>query len=99
MKAPKFIPTGIRCPRSESRINPGLLQESDFDASWKALKATDYYGTPGDGIIPDEPDLKEPTKLDLPDLGDGQAGIERSLATKIVEVVPRGATPIGKDIL
>lgn len=65
-----------------------------FDASWKALKATDWYGTPGDGIMPDA-NYEEPARLDLPDLGNGEAGIARSLGTKIIEVVPPGQTPTG----
>ncbi len=69
---------------------------SDFDASWKALKATDWYGTPGDGIMPDA-QYEEPSLLDLPDLGNGQAGIKRSLATKIIEVVPHGSTATGGE--
>lgn len=64
-----------------------VWKASDFDNSWKSLRATDWYGTPGDGEMPNG-DLQEPAKLDLPDLGNGQAGIARSLGTKIIEVVP-----------
>jgi len=71
-----------------------IWKASDFDTSWKALKATDWYGTPGDGLMPQD-DLKEPSKLDLPDLGNGQAGIARSLGTKIIEVIPPGQDATG----
>lgn len=71
-----------------------VWKAADFDTSWKALKATDWYGTPGDGIMPDD-NYEEPSKLDLPDLGNGEAGIARSLATKIIEVIPPGQTPVG----
>ena len=71
-----------------------IWKASDFDTSWKALKATDWYGTPGDGVMPD-PQYDEPTKLDLPDLGDGTAGIARSLGTKIIEVVPLDSKAVG----
>lgn len=67
-----------------------VWKASDFDASWKALQTTTYYGDPGDGVIPGHADLKEPAKLRLPDAGDGIAGIRQSLGTKIVEVVPHG---------
>jgi len=76
-----------------------VWKASDFDASWKALKSTDWYGTPGDGIIPSDETLKEPSKLDLPDLGDGTAGIERSLATKIIEIIPQGKKPLGGEVI
>jgi hypothetical protein len=76
-----------------------VWKASDFDKSWKALKSTDYYGTPGDGDIPKFPALQEPEHLGLPDVGRGRAGIERSLATKIVEVVPEGDTPVGGEIV
>ncbi len=69
---------------------------TDFDASWKALKATDWYGTPGDGIMPDTR-YEEPARLDLPDLGDGMAGIARSLGTKIIEIVPLGSVATGGE--
>jgi hypothetical protein len=72
-----------------------VWKASDFDKSWKALKATTYYGTPGDGVIPKYPNLREPALLDLPDLGNGTAGIFESLGTKIVEVVPQGERPVG----
>jgi hypothetical protein len=75
-----------------------VWKAADFDVSWKALKATDWYGTPGDGIMPDA-NYEEPLKLDLPDLGNGEAGIARSLATKIIEVIPPGQTPIGGSIV
>ena len=64
---------------------------------WKALKATDWYGTPGDGVMPDAR-YEEPALLDLPDLGNGMAGIARSPA-KIIEVVPMGAEPVAGDVV
>lgn len=67
----------------------------DFDKSWKALQTTTYYGTPGDGVIPKHPELREPALLNLPDAGNGRATIAESLGTKIVEVVPHGDTPVG----
>ena len=70
----------------------------EFDASWKALKATDWYGTPGDGVMPDAR-YEEPALLDLPDLGNGMAGIMRSLGTKIIEVVPMSADPVGGKLI
>ena len=70
----------------------------EFDASWKALKATDWYGTPGDGVMPDAR-YEEPALLDLPDLGNGMAGIARSLGTKIIEVVPMSAEPVGGELI
>ena len=73
-----------------------VWKASDFDASWKALKATDWYGTPGDGIMPDAR-YDEPALLDLPDLGNGMAGIFRSLGTKIIEVVPVGEQAVGGE--
>lgn len=72
-----------------------VWKASDFDKSWKALQATTYYGTPGDGVIPGAPGLREPSKLDLPDAGGGRAQIFESLGTKIVEVVPHGDAPVG----
>jgi len=69
----------------------------DLDRSWKALHTTDYYGTPGDGEIPDHPELSEPPRMALPDAGGGHAGIYDSLATKIVEVVPQGERPTGGE--
>lgn len=69
----------------------------DLDRSWKALQTTDYYGTPGDGVIPDRPDLTEQAHLDLPDAGNGLAGIRESLGTKIVEVVPCGESLVGGE--
>ncbi len=71
-----------------------VWKASDFDTSWKALEATDWYGKPGDGLMPDA-NYEEPSLLDLPDLGNGQAGIKRSLATKIIEVVPNGRSAVG----
>ena len=75
-----------------------VWKASEFDASWKALKATDWYGTPGDGIMPDAR-YEEPSKLDLPDLGNGMAGIARSLGTKIIEVVPYRHDVTGGQII
>lgn len=72
-----------------------VWKASDFDASWKALQATTYYGTPGDDVIPDHPGLREPSQLNLPDAGNGRAGIFASLGTKIVEVVPQGDRAVG----
>jgi hypothetical protein len=71
----------------------------DFERSFNALHTTDYYGTPGDGVIPNQPRLREPAHLDLPDAGGGRARIERSLNAKIVEVVPPGATVVGGELL
>lgn len=76
-----------------------VWRASDFERSWRALRETDYYGTPGDGVIPSEPSLREPAKLSLPDLGRGRAGISASLARKIVEVVPAGDTPTGGRVV
>lgn len=76
-----------------------VWRAADFDRSWRALKTTDFYGVPGDGVIPKEPGVREPARLDLPDAGRGRAHIERSLATKIVEVVPRGERPTGGAIV
>lgn len=73
-----------------------VWKATDFDASWKALKATDWYGTPGDGLMPDAR-YEEPSNLDLPDLGNGMAGIARSLGTKIIEVVPMGEQAVGGE--
>jgi hypothetical protein len=75
-----------------------IWKAADFDQSWKALKSTDWYGTPGDGIMPDA-NYEEPKKLDLPDLGNGEAGIARSLGTKIIEVIPAGEMPTGGSIV
>lgn len=66
-----------------------------FDASWRALQKTDFYGTPGDGVLPSFPGVSEPAGLNLPDLGNGEASILESLATKIVEVVPPGTPTVG----
>lgn len=70
----------------------------DFDRSWKALKTTDFYGKPGDGKIPGHAEA-EPALLDLPPVGFKKAGIERALATKIVEVVPTGDGVVGGDVV
>ncbi len=70
----------------------------DFDKSWKALKITDYYGTPGDGVIPNSTE-PEPALLSLPPVGSRYADIERALATKIVEVVPQGEALVGGDVV
>jgi hypothetical protein len=72
-----------------------VWKASDFDKSWRALQETTYYGTPGDGVIPKYPNLREPALLDLPDAGNGKAKIFESLGTKIVEVVPKGDAPVG----
>ena len=42
---------------------------------------------------------EEPALLDLPDLGNGMAGIARSLGTKIIEVVPMGAEPVAGEVV
>jgi hypothetical protein len=76
-----------------------VWKAADFEKSWKALKQTDYYGTPGDGVIPDQPGLKEPARLNLPDAGGGKADILESLADQIVEVVPRGTAPEGGEVV
>ena len=75
-----------------------VWKAEDFDTSWRALKATDWYGTPGDGLMPDA-NYEEPALLDLPDLGNGQAGIARSLGTKIIEVVPGHAQAVGGETI
>lgn len=69
-----------------------VWRAEDFARSWRNLKTTDYYGTPGDGVLPgkDEP---EPHRVRLPDAGGGRADIEAALAGKIVEVVPAGREP------
>lgn len=78
-----------------------IWKASDFDASWKALQTTTFYGTPGDGVIPRQfgldmtHELPEPSKMSLPDAGNGRAHIFESLGTKIVEVVPKGEQPVG----
>jgi Peptidase_C39 like family len=72
-----------------------VWKADDFFKSWDALDATTYYGTPGDGVIPRHPELKEPAHLDLPAVGTNKAGIYESLARKIVEVVPKGEKPVG----
>src|SRR5690606_41979475 len=59
-----------------------VWRAADFDKSWKALKSTDFYGVPGDGIIPSDAAAREPALLDLPSFGTGRAGIERSLDRK-----------------
>jgi hypothetical protein len=72
-----------------------VWKASDFQKSWSALEATTYYGTPGDGIIPKHPELREPALLSLPPVGRDKAGIFESLALKIVEVCPPGEQPVG----
>jgi hypothetical protein len=72
-----------------------VWRAADFDASWKALQTTTYYGTPGDGEIPNAPGLREPARMALPDAGGGRARIDEALGTKIVEVVPRGEPAVG----
>jgi hypothetical protein len=74
-----------------------VWRAKDFDKSWNALRATDYYGTPGDGLIPNEPGLREPRLLGLPDAGNGRARIDESLGAQIVEVVPRGEALVGGE--
>jgi hypothetical protein len=80
-----------------------VWRAEDFDRSWKALKTTDFYGLPGDGVIPKKRGVPagtlEPSQLDLPDVGGQRAGIERSLATKIVEVVPLGDETVGGQVV
>jgi hypothetical protein len=75
-----------------------VWKASDFDKSWKALRSTDFYGKPGDGLIPGEAE-REPALLDLPELPGNKAGIQRSLATKIVELIPEGQEPTGGQIV
>jgi hypothetical protein len=72
-----------------------VWRAADFDASWRALQTTTFYGTPGDGVIPKHPGVPEPSEMNLPDAGGGRAGIFESLGTKIVEVVPPGDAPVG----
>ncbi len=72
-----------------------VWRAKDFEKSWKALESTDFYGTPGDGVIPSAPGMAEPSGLNLPDVGSGKAGIYESLALKIVEVVPKGTRTAG----
>ncbi len=67
----------------------------DFDRSWRALRETSFYGTPGDGVIPGQPWAREPKRLALPAVGRERAAIGASLATKIIEVVPPGEAPVG----
>lgn len=67
-----------------------IWRAEDFLASWSNLKTTRFYGTPGDGEIPDRPDLREPERLSLPDAGEGRADISRALGRCLVEVVPEG---------
>jgi hypothetical protein len=72
-----------------------VWKASDFDRSWRALRSTDFYGDPGDGIIPRHPSLgmtgrmAEPSALNLPPAGPGRADISQSLARTIVEVFPQ----------
>lgn len=78
-----------------------VWKASDFDKSWRALQTTGFYGTPGDGVVPRHSslnmtgELPEPSKMQLPDAGNGRAQIFESLGTKIVEVVPKGEQPVG----
>lgn len=76
-----------------------VWRAEDFDRSWKSLKATSFYGAPGDGVIPDFPGLSEPARMSLPPLGDRHADIEDSLATKIIEVVPPGDVVAGGELV
>ena len=62
---------------------------SEFAESWKGLAATDFYGVPGDNIIPDFPGVSEPDKMPQGDLGGGKVDIKDSLSAKIVEVIPQ----------
>lgn len=72
-----------------------VWEASAFDASWRGLQSTNFYGVPGDGVIPDFPAVPEPAGLSLPDLGGGLARIREALAAKIVEVVPPGEALVG----
>ncbi|MFZ9886211.1 MAG: C39 family peptidase [Myxococcota bacterium] len=76
-----------------------VWRAKDFDRSWKSLKATSFYGAPGDGVIPEFPGVSEPARMTLPPLGDRHADIEGSLATKIIEVVPPGDEVVGGEIV
>ncbi|MBI5494775.1 MAG: C39 family peptidase [Deltaproteobacteria bacterium] len=81
-----------------------VWRAADFARSWQALEYTDYYGTPGDGVVPARPELgmpaaAEPGQMHLPDVGGGRAGIAESLALKIVEVVPKGEQPKGGTVV
>jgi len=69
---------------------------ASLDDSWRGLEATDFYGEPGDGVVPKFPGAKEPTHMPSPNLGNGKVSIKASLATKIVEVVPKGETMVGQ---
>jgi len=66
---------------------------ADFARSWNNLESTDYYGTPGDGALPNG--APEPGRVQLPAAGEGRADISAALAGKIVEVVPAGVRPVG----
>lgn len=79
--------------KTESRV----WRAGDFFASWDNLKTTKFYGTPGDGEIPDRPDLEEPSRLTLPDAGGGRADISRALGRTLIEVVPPGEPLTGGE--
>lgn len=76
---------------SWSKTEDRVWRAEDFAASWQNLKTTKFYGTPGDGEIPQRPDLREPERLSLPDAGGGRADISKALGRCLVEVVPNGA--------
>jgi len=61
-----------------------------FAESWKGLESTDFYGVPGDDLIPSFPGVSEPEKMPKSDLGNGKVSIKESLSAKIVEVIPQG---------
>lgn len=82
---------------SWSKTHDRVWRADDFLASWSNLLTTKFYGTPGDGEIPDRPDLIEPSELSLPDAGDGRADISQALARTIVEVTPKGEALTGGD--
>ena len=63
-----------------------------FAESWKGLESTDFYGVPGDDIIPSFPGVSEPDKMPQGDLGNGKVSIRDSLSAKIVEVIPPSKT-------
>lgn len=75
---------------SWSKTEDKVWRAKDFFASWDNLETTKFYGTPGDGEIPNRPDLVEPRRLTLPDAGGGRSDISRALARTLVEVVPPG---------
>ena len=68
-----------------------LWSARDFEDSWKGLAKTDFYGAPGDGVIPSFPGTPEPRHMPHTSAGPGMVDIADSLAAKIVEVVPAGA--------